>query len=221
MQIYDALRTLVARISARILVGYPTCRNDAWIEAEKKYTETSTVTTMVLRTCPRFIRPFVAPLLPSYWNTKKHVRRGLAVLKPFVDVRRAAQANSEPGYERPNDFLQWMMDAANEKEGTTEELAIRELITSLASVHTTTIAIAHVLYDMCSMPYYFDVMRQEMAHALEVDKGWQNQTPRKMHKLDSMLKESQRVNPASLREFQKHLSCNYWVISIQLMIPTI
>lgn len=127
---------------------------------------------------------------------------------PEIEARKQATA-SDPHAERPNDFLQWMMDAANKEEGATDKLALRELIMGLAAVHTTTMAVAHVLYDMCSMPGYFEVMRDEMTSVLKEDGGWQRQTPQKLRKLDSLLKESQRVSPASLRRCQcpAQISC--------------
>ncbi|KAH8703476.1 putative cytochrome P450 [Talaromyces proteolyticus] len=201
VEIYEVLRTIVARVSARIFVGLPTCRNDEWIFSSIRYTEAATITTMLLRGLPAIFRPFVVRALPSYWNTKKWVKRGADIILPIIDQRRVSA--EKPGYERPSDLLQWMIDEAKGKESDTYNLALRELVMNLASVHTTTMSTAHVLFDMCQMPEYFNIMRDEMRIVLAEDNGWQRLTPTKLRKLDSMLKESQRVSPPSLLGFHR------------------
>ena len=199
VEIYEILLQFVARISARVFVGEPLCRNDKWVETSIKFAEQATVTVMILRAFPKLLHPLVALLLPSYWNTRKWVREGKRLLVPVIKARREAE-KTEPNYQKPLDFLQGMMDEAKDKDDVHEKLAHRELIMGLASVHTTTMAAAHFLYDLCARPEYVAPLREEISGVLEEDAGWQKMTVHKMRKLDSFLKESQRLNPASLRE---------------------
>lgn len=196
-EIYDVLLKLVARISARVFVGEPACRNEAWLEASTKFSEQSTITVFMLRAMPKFAQPIVAMLLPSYWNSIAWVRKGVDILVPIIHARREAE-NNDPGFEKPIDFLQGMMDIANEHDGQPDKLARRALIMGLASIHLTTMAAAHVIYDLCAMPGYFEPLRAELVDALNEDGGWGKMTVNKLRKMDSFLRESQRLSPPSL-----------------------
>ena len=49
-------------------------------------------------------------------------------------------------YQKPDDFLQWMMDAAVDDEAKPDKLAQRPLIVCLGVAHTSTMAGAHVCH---------------------------------------------------------------------------
>ncbi|KAI2603773.1 hypothetical protein GGR54DRAFT_622271 [Hypoxylon sp. NC1633] len=58
---------------------------------------------------------------------------------------------------------------------------------------------AHAIYDLCAYPEYFPPLREELNMVLESSGGWTKPVIPKFRKLDSFLKESQRINlPASL-----------------------
>lgn len=62
-------------------------------------------------------------------------------------------------------------------------------------------AITHAIFDLCAMPEYIELLRSEARTALAQDKGeWQVSTLKKLHRLDSFLKESQRVNQSTFRK---------------------
>lgn len=151
---------------------------------------------MALRCFPPWLRPAVATCLPSSWRLHAHLRTAIRALLPVIVRRRAAQ--NQPGHVKPDDFLQWMLDADKSEEERPEKIAHRQLILILASVDTTTRAGAHAIYDLCARPEYFDILREEVEIVLGEDGGWGKPTLTKMRKLDSFLKESQRCSPASL-----------------------
>jgi cytochrome P450 len=194
------LLKIVARISNRVFLGQPVCRNEEWLKTSIDYSANVTKTVMVLRMFPPVLHPIVAMFLPSAWAIPSHLKVAKRILIPIMEARREAEKN-EPGYQKPNDLFQWMMDAANENDSQPDKMAHRQLIMSLASVHTTTMAAAHALYDMCAMPEYFEHLREEILDVLREDGGMQKTSLNKMRKMDSFLKESQRMSPASLCRF--------------------
>ncbi|KAF3480659.1 P450 monooxygenase No.2 [Arthroderma uncinatum] len=205
VSVYDIVLRIVARISARVFIGEPACRNEEWLSTSIHYTENVFTTVMILRRLPKFTHTFVAPFLPSYWRLHANLNTAKKFIGPIVLQRRKEQASrkDDPSYEKPNDMLQWMMDAANENDGQPHKLAHRQLLLSLASIHTTTMSTAHSLYDLCAHPEYFDELLQEAYDVVKEDGGWKKTTLNKMRKLDSFLKESQRVNPPSLLAFNR------------------
>lgn len=67
-------------------------------------------------------------------------------------------------------------------------------------------AITHAVFDLCTMPEYVEPLRSEAQAALAQDNGeWQISTIKRLCRLDSFLKESQRVNQSMFREqYQFH-----------------
>lgn len=219
VDIYEMLLNIIARISARVFVGESLARNEQWLQASIKYAEQATVTTMLLRAIPARIVPFVVWFIPSFWRTKYWVKRGQELLVPMIHARRKAE-KEDSLYRKPSDFLQWMMDGADENDAMPEKLALRELIMGLASVHTTTMAAAHALYDMCQHREYFDELREELRTVLfSSGSGWKQQAPDKLRKMDSFLKESQRLSPASLLGFHRIVQKDPIKLSDGLVLP--
>jgi len=95
-----------------------------------------------------------------------------------------------------------MMDEANPRDSQPDKLAHRQLVLSLAAIHTTTMAAAQAINDLCQHPEYVDSLREEITEVLE-DGKWEKTTLNKMRKLDSFIKESQRLSPPSLLSFQR------------------
>ena len=189
---------MVARLSATVFVGEPACRDEAWLEASTKYAEQDTITVFILKTVPAFLRPVFCLVLPSYWAASAWVRKGVEILVPIIEARRNAE-KEDPDFHQPKGFLQGMIDIANDHDGHPEKLARRALIMGLASIHLTTLAAVHVIYDLCARPEHIEPLREELVQALKQDSGWNKATTARLAKMDSFFKESQRLNPPSLR----------------------
>ena len=162
------------------------------------YAGNVTLTIGMIRLFPLFMRPLAALLVPAVWNVHKNLRLAKKALIPIIDQRREAE-KSNVDHQKPDDFLQWMMDAAVGDDGTSEKLAHRQLITFLGAAHTSTMAGTHACYDLAAMPEYVEPLRDEISGLLNEDGGWGPNTPSKMRKMDSFLRESQRVNPQAIR----------------------
>lgn len=155
---------------------------------------------MTLRLFPAIVHPFLAPLLPSYWRLHRNLATANRLIGHMVQERRNVKGSEHNKYD---DFLQWMMNDAKGIEGRPDKLAHRQLILSLASIHTTGMAAAHAMYDLCAHPEYFEPLREELLSVLKEDRGWYKTTLNKLKKLDSFLKESQRLNPPSQLAFNR------------------
>jgi hypothetical protein len=63
-------------------------------------------------------------------------------------------------------------------------------------------AITQAIFDLCSMPEYIEPLRSEAQVALAQTNGeWQFSTTKKLARLDSFLKKSQRLNQSTFRKF--------------------
>ena len=100
-----------------------------------------------------------------------------------------------------NNLLSWMIEIADNDEGDPASLAHLEVVMSLASIHTTQMNAVHCLYDLITRPEYIEPIQCEIRDVLREDGGWrqwQKSSFTKLRKLDSFMRESQRLNPPSL-----------------------
>ncbi|KAG6309171.1 hypothetical protein E4U44_007325 [Claviceps purpurea] len=188
---------IISRISARVFLGPDHCHDEEWLSATAEYSGNLFITGFILRVVPHILRPFIAPLLPSYRQLLRNVSSATRIISSIVCERKTQiRSNSD------QDILQFMMEHATGVERTPENLAQRMLILSLASIHTTALTMTHAIYDLCAHPEYFEPLRQEMTIAL-ADGGWQKTTLNRLYKLDSLLNESQRLSPVFLMTFNR------------------
>ncbi|RDW93076.1 cytochrome P450 [Aspergillus mulundensis] len=200
VNLYYMILKLINRSTSRIIVGDVLCRSEDWLKTVVDYTEKLGMILFLLRPLPPFLRPLVAPLLPPVRYLRKtleHVMNDIFV--PMILERREKEAH-DPTYQKPDDFMQWMMDTAD-NEYDKEPANIAQglmIIMALAVIHTSTITITQSLYDLIIRPEYVEPLRHEIIDTLT--HGWANATKAdfaKQIRLDSFIRESQRLNPTS------------------------
>ncbi|KAI3324027.1 P450 monooxygenase [Xylariaceae sp. AK1471] len=205
IRVHPFFAALVARVSNRIFVGKDIARDPRWTKTVTDFTSNVASTTMILRVISPSLHPFVAPFLPTYRKVQRTIRDSLTILGPEISRRRKLVAESDE-YVKPVDLLQGIIDLATPgtKQATAADIAHRQLVMSLAAVHTTAGQATNTLFDLCAHPEYFDVLREEIvADVVNDTAGWDKQSLNKLKKLDSCFKESQRLNPASLLGFHR------------------
>ena len=146
---------------------------------------------------------FVSLFLPSSWRGAAYLRRAKKLLVPEIERRRRAMVGADP---KTNDnLLSWMLEIATPAESSPRDLAHLQVVMALASIHTSQMNAVHVLYDLAARPEYLSELRGEIAELVRDDgpwRAWQKPSFAKLRKLDSFIRESQRLNPPSL------LSCH-------------
>ncbi|KAG6040947.1 hypothetical protein E4U41_006538 [Claviceps citrina] len=195
IDIATILTRIISRISARVFLGPENSRDEEWLTTTTEYSKSLFITGFLLRIFPHVLRPFVAPLLPSYRQLLRNVSSARRII---CSILRSRESQAETVRNSDQDVLQFMTESATGRERAPENLAQRMLILSLASIHTTAITMTHAMYDLCAHPEYLEPLRQEMADVL-ADGGWQKTTLNRLYKLDSLLKESQRFHPVFLQ----------------------
>lgn len=195
---YNMLLGLITRSTSRIVVGEAICRDEQWLETVTSYTVNVGVTVVLLRPVPKPLRPVVAKFLPSVRKLNRQTKFAKEELFiPMIKARYHAEAN-DPNYQKPDDFLQWMIDLADNPRDKDPDFMAHNLfiIMSLAVVHTSSMLMTHILYDLIKMPEYLEPLREEISQTLS--NGWSNATQASFiaqHRMDSFMKEVQRFNP--------------------------
>ncbi|KAJ5573750.1 uncharacterized protein N7459_008177 [Penicillium hispanicum] len=187
---------LIARATSRVVAGEALRRNEEWLNTASAYSINVGLTVLLLRPFPSFARPFVAPFLPPVRQMKQQLQFVKDLFAPMIIERRKAEDN--PKYVKPDDFLQWMMDMAEDEQDLDPEMLAHHmlLLMSLAVVHTSSMALCHALYDLIARPEYLAPLREEINRTLS--SGWDHATKASLdaqRRLDSFLRESQRFGP--------------------------
>jgi cytochrome P450 len=180
-------------------VGAPLCEDEEWLSTALTYTENTFITIICLRIFPDSIKPLVSLFIPHAYRVTWALRKAKRIIVPLI-LERQRREQSDPNYTKPEDFLQYMMDGANEFDGQPDKIAHRLLILTLAAVHTTSMAATQTLFDLCVHPEYIEPLRQELVDVLEQEGGYKKQALTLFKKMDSFMRESQRLNPPSLRK---------------------
>lgn len=188
---YDTSLEIVSKISARFFVGLPLCRNEEY-RLLCVHATMEIVKSRILNFLPVFLRPLGGRIFTDIHGTVERTKRLMA---PLVEERLKQErlhGRDWPG--KPNDLLSWLLDGhPRPEERTIHDLAVRTLLVTFASIHTTSQAFTHALYDLATKPEYIQPMREEIEALIE-NQGWTKNTVTKMYKVDSFLRESQRFD---------------------------
>jgi cytochrome P450 len=188
---------MIARISALAFLGPKFCRNQAWIDVSVNYTLDVFGAARVLNIWSPILRPIVVWFLPETRKLRSHLRTARSIIEPEMTER--AQKRKQQNDEQViyNDALEWFRESS---EAATKplDITLSQICLSIAAIHITSQLLMNVMYDLAAYPEYVDALREELAQALEEDQGWKSTTPSKLKRMDSVIKESQRMNPSSL-----------------------
>ncbi|KAF7367730.1 hypothetical protein MSAN_00836900 [Mycena sanguinolenta] len=150
--VLPTMMTIVARVSNRLFVGLPLCRDKAYLANNVAYA---------------------------------------------VDVIRSAnKITLLPPFLRPqNDFISWMLNIVDEDQKAVLPLTLRILSVNM-------VLFTQALFDLTTYPEYLLPMREE-AERVVAEEGWSKAALNSMVKIDSFLRESQRINTSGLLEMTR------------------
>jgi hypothetical protein len=204
---------IIPQITNRMLVGKPLCRNEHYLNNMMGFTMDVIRAFLIFALTPQILRPLVGnvfSLMPKYhyWQT---CRSSVPVIKKRLsDIQKKDAGDPEyKGWKEPNDYITWSIRTSL-AEGRHDELkpsmiAMRILPLNFASIHTTALTGSSVLLDIFSSPP--DVIASLREEALRVytthDRQWTKSGLSTMYRMDSAIRESQRVSAFSLSFVQR------------------
>jgi cytochrome P450 len=190
----DDVAELVARLSSRVFLGLPLCRNRRWLDIAKNSTVDSFIGSRLMRMAPAIFRPITYWFIPHCTRLRAQVRDARKLIMPEVQRRKErAQKALEAGQKPPKtaDSIGWMYEISRGRE---VDYVAAQLSLTMAAIHTTTEALSQVLVDICQNPDIVEPLRKEIV-AVVSENGWTKVALQKLRLMDSLLKESQRYSP--------------------------
>jgi len=186
----DLMMDVICRTSGRILVGQDKCRDVDYRETSKAFNMDVLKGSAIINMFPNVLKPLVG----YFFMNSRSVQRAVKHLEPIILERfKMFEEYGTEWSDKPDDFLQWLIESAEDKERTVVSQTLRILGVNFASMHTTNLTFTHALYYLAAYPQYVEELRQEVEGIIETD-GWTKAALLKMRKVDSFLKESQRIN---------------------------
>ncbi|KAF8887383.1 cytochrome P450 [Infundibulicybe gibba] len=192
LRVGELVTSIVCRASNRIFVGFPLCQDPGYVDLNTKFTLEVAWTGILLNLTPKYCSREAATRLVRH--VPRSIARATRYLAPTIDARREelrVHGKSYPG--KPNDFLSWLIDEANEEESSHTNLALRILTVNFAAIHTTSLTLTQVLYDLATRPKYMEPLRKEIDEVV-AHSGWSKDSLDKMHLVDSFIRETLRLN---------------------------
>lgn len=214
LNINRKLLRIVALVSGRIFIGAELSRSEEYLDAAINYTIELMEARRALESMRPWLRPFLGSRLPEVKKLDQRRVQADKFLRPIVAARRQMRDS-----EKPDDMLQWVMDAQDKfKQYTTAELATIQLAISFAAIHTTTLTTTNVFYNLAAYPQYIPELRDEIRTVLAEHNGiFTSSALQSMKKLDSFLKETMRVDPAGSVSFSRKVNKTFTLSNGQVI----
>lgn len=198
------MMTVIARVSNRMFVGLPLCRNPVYLKANSSFSKDVIVGMTLLSFVPQFLKPIFGPLftLPNRYHWSQTAK----FTKPLIEQRKAdmERAARDPTFkwEEPNDYISWHLRLAQAENKTLEQdtdMVSRFLMPiEFAAIHTTVFTITMMLFDLISSDPalgYLEGIKEEVERVYAEENGiWSKASLARLHRTDSAIRESMRVS---------------------------
>jgi len=145
----------------------------------------------MIRPLPNFLKGFV-----TRYILKDHRRRRSAEDMVIALVKERQRKAAEGSTEKADDALQVLMDTPPDFQTWTPWDISQSILTlNIGAVNLTVQALTHCIFDIALHPQFIPAIREEINDALKQEGGWSKTAVDKMLKLESFIKESQRLHP--------------------------
>ncbi|KAK4224648.1 putative cytochrome P450 E-class, group IV [Podospora fimiseda] len=204
VNINQKLLRIVAVVSGRVFLGAEVARTEEYIDAAINYTLELMNARNAVDSMRPWLRPFLASRLPEIKKLNDRIDRADRLLQPLMAERRKLTDSDE----KPDDFLQWILDGqAKYRQYTSAELARVQLGLSFAAIHTTTMTSTNTFYNLAAYPQYIPILRDEIKSVLAQHNGvFTSLALQNMKRLDSFIKESMRLDPPGSASFTRKVT---------------
>ncbi|KAI0409325.1 cytochrome P450 [Xylaria palmicola] len=193
----ETFLNIVNRTVARALVGEGLCDDDKWLKLCLDTTVNTGRLCRDLQPWPSQMRPIVCRFLTARRNLDRDFSASQEILSQAIKSRRRGDGNV--------DILQWLIDR---HEGEYDQAGLsfltnQTLFVAIAATRSTASSIVNTLFDLVAHPEHQEVLRSEIQAALAPHGGWRLGAIQEMKRLDSFIKESQRLHHHLLLSFNR------------------
>lgn len=156
--------------------------------------------------CPQNVQLLTTRSSPT------HSKKAGELIYPIIAKRQALLAELEASGASPgelqaavkNDGLEWFARMAS-RDGRFYQPELAQITLSVAAIHTTTDLLTQVICDLATHPEVLAPLRAEIVEVLGRE-GWKKTSLYGLKRLDSCIRETQRLKPIGIGELVSSLS---------------
>lgn len=186
-----AMREIIGRVSNRLFVGLPLCRNAEWLELTIDFAVHAFGNAEKIKKWPALCKSVVGWWYSPYPKAYRTARRLIG-----KEVEERLRAFNEGEKDLPNDLITWIIEGMPEKDRNVETVTMGIIVVNLGAIHTSSNTLAYVLLRLAAHPEYVEPMRQDVIRVV-AEHGWSKNAMTQMRKVDSFVHESQRLDRLS------------------------
>lgn len=192
MELKKTVLDAIAQLSSRVFLGPELCRNKDWQRITIGYTVNIFMAISAVKRYPKFLHRLVQWIVPEAGIVRAQMAETKRIIQPVIDQRKK-ELLADPTLKY-NDAVQWLDDVS---KGEEYDAIISQLVLSMAAIHTTGDLLSQVLYDICMHQELIQPLREEAIAVIGAE-GWKRTSLYNLKLMDSVIKESQRLKPASM-----------------------
>jgi cytochrome P450 len=202
--IFDDGMKIVARVSNRMLVGLPLCRDETYLKNVGYFASDVIFLMTLMNFVPNVLAPIFGRILSiPHWI---HFRRIKKLTIPVIKARLLALSQAdEKAADVPNDYITWHIKTAAAENNLPslkpERIASSLMPLNFATLHTTTLTLTSLLFDIFSSdPSVATLLREEAETVYASNNNtWDKQSLSRLIRMDSAIRESMRLNTIGAR----------------------
>ncbi|PLN80801.1 Fumitremorgin C monooxygenase [Aspergillus taichungensis] len=186
LEVYPMASRLVSQVLGRAFVGPRLCRDADWLEISTTYVANRMTAAVAVQKWGSILQPIVHWFLPSCRRLRAQVQRARELLQPELDRVKDNAVEDETFTS-----LAWIHGYA---QGLTYDAGLAHLRLTAVANHTTSDMLTKILCRLCENPDLIQLLREEAIAALRKG-GLTVASLQKMFLMESVMKESQRLEP--------------------------
>lgn len=191
--IYDKMIRIVSIVSSRAFYTAQSSDDEEWLTLSQAYVETVLEYLQELKQWPSLTRPFVRFFLPQRTRLVQQWNQARAHLSESIRASSSSRQTTDP----PSLFHH-LTEADNIQ---VDGMIHTQMALVVAGIHTTAAALTQLIYDLAVHPESLPELREEISQVYSsVGGDFTKQSLSSLPKLDSWMKESQRLSSADLSE---------------------
>lgn len=199
IKVFGKMQRLVASINLRFISGPALNRDPEWISNVVAYVIDISRADAYLKLFPAFLRPLAFRILPVSRRLNRIYAKAYTIWDRAYANHGKAEASLSSSSEQ-NHFQEWAKYKTN-KDGTPLPHVKLQLSFGFAAIATTSTALVSVLHDLVANPDWVAMLREEIEEISSPEDGvLTGDSLPKLVKMDSFMKESQRIYPFTQSE---------------------
>ncbi|KAG5808973.1 hypothetical protein H9Q74_007788 [Fusarium xylarioides] len=186
---------LVSRISTRMFQGADSAENDRWLDIASDHVHSVVVWTEHLKRWPSILRPLVYPFVNGRGHMMQRFEQGKALVAQMLQTKKAK--GGEP-LSNPPALLDYLYDSGLGPDDV-EAHTITQINLCVAAIQSMASTVTQCLMDLATHPDYAAELLEELHTTVKKNNGViDKRVLTDLWKLDSFIKETQRLNPPDL-----------------------